>query len=987
VLFQFEDFEIDPTRFELRRAGAPVPIPRLVFDLLLYLAQHRDRPVTKTELLERVWPGRTVTEASLTQAITAARRAVADTPDAQRVIRTVHGRGYWWVAETWIGSSESGRSQPSVFVGRAPEMGLALQALLQTRSGSSCVLRVVGDPGIGKSTFAKEVARSARGLGFIVLNGRCPETNGESTRSPWHEVLRDAQLALRGFASPSAINKGTRLDLIEQIPRVVRDCLASRPTLIVLDDLHRVDRLSFRLLLSLLRGCEPQPLMVLVAQREVPQSHVSSYSEELRHIPGAQSITLPPLNLSEVKELVDRSSCAVQRLDPGCLLARSGGNPFFATELLRANDACAMGGSTNEADLPRTVREAIRNQIRVLSPLATTLLASAAVLGREFDASVLTRLEGERGQPVLAPLDELFSAGLLEECHGQAGYFRFRHVLVREAVYADLPWGERSRLHLAAARTIRERNRDQDGPHLLPLAHHLRSALPLSSAVEVAEVSLRAARFAMTSLEPEGAIECCREALDLLEASEGLSLERRLDLSIALAVAQLRAGFRRDAKATLGKAQSRALAAGAYHQVARAALSVAPGFFSIETGVVNWDLISTLEHALAVLPTGASALRAQLLSRLAQALYWSEDRARVVRLVRDAGKLAKESASTAALAYATIARYGALWGPESLEERSRGADELRIMTARLGDAEMEMMGAVFRLTTMLEQGERSKAEDEMRVLREMSLHDDCVLGRWYPPMYEAMTAIATGRFADAQGHISRYHAIGQRLDDVNVSQTCLLQMTEIMWQSGRAAQIVDAVRQNIEANPSLHEWRAALVFLSARAGRRREAVQGLAELSGRPLAGLTHRMNAVIGVAALGEAAWLLSDEEAASKLRPLLEKWGDRIIVAGYGVLSWGSTTRVRGHLAAVLGDFEEAEFWYRRALVLERRTRNLIWRARTQVAYARLLARRGRPRDRARGETQLCQARRFAEACGLGVLASEASAHSNGAESRQER
>ena len=118
VLFQFEDFELDPPRFELRRAGIPIPIPRLVFDLILYLIQHRDRPVTKAELFEHVWPGRTVTEASLSQAITAARRALGDSPADQRVIKTVHGRGYWWVAETWLAGPTHGGRPTDLFVGR-----------------------------------------------------------------------------------------------------------------------------------------------------------------------------------------------------------------------------------------------------------------------------------------------------------------------------------------------------------------------------------------------------------------------------------------------------------------------------------------------------------------------------------------------------------------------------------------------------------------------------------------------------------------------------------------------------------------------------------------------------------------------------------------------------------------------------------------------------------------------------------------------------
>jgi hypothetical protein len=240
-------------------------------------------------------------------------------------------------------------------------------------------------------------------------------------------------------------------------------------------------------------------------------------------------------------------------------------------------------------------------------------------------------------------------------------------------------------------------------------------------------------------------------------------------------------------------------------------------------------------------------------------------------------------------------------------------------------------------------------------------------------MYEAMVAIARGRFVDAQALIRRFHELGRRLDDVNVSQTCLLQMTEMLWQLGRAGEIVCAVEENANKHPTLHEWQGALVFINARAGRLAEAREGLRSLAGKPLAGLTYRMNAVIGNAALVEAAWLLGDGESASTLRGIVEPWGERTIVAGYGVLTWGSTARTRGHLAAVLGQDEEAEHWYRQALKWEAKTGNLVWRARTQLAYARMLLAQGKARAADRGAKLLGQVESFARGAGLSALAAD--------------
>ena len=103
--YRFLDFELDPSRYQLQRAGAQVPIRPQTFDLILLLIRHRDRPVSKKEILSSLWRGRAVTDASLTHAIARARKALGDTPEDQSIIKTVHGRGYWWVAET---SEEAG---------------------------------------------------------------------------------------------------------------------------------------------------------------------------------------------------------------------------------------------------------------------------------------------------------------------------------------------------------------------------------------------------------------------------------------------------------------------------------------------------------------------------------------------------------------------------------------------------------------------------------------------------------------------------------------------------------------------------------------------------------------------------------------------------------------------------------------------------------------------------------------------------------------
>jgi DNA-binding winged helix-turn-helix (wHTH) protein len=97
--YRFGDYTLDTERYELRRAGALVKLRPKVFDVLAYLIAHRDRIVSKQELIEQLWPQQFVAEATLNSCIWAARQAVGDTGQAQQVIHTLHRRGFRFVAD------------------------------------------------------------------------------------------------------------------------------------------------------------------------------------------------------------------------------------------------------------------------------------------------------------------------------------------------------------------------------------------------------------------------------------------------------------------------------------------------------------------------------------------------------------------------------------------------------------------------------------------------------------------------------------------------------------------------------------------------------------------------------------------------------------------------------------------------------------------------------------------------------------------------
>ena len=99
MIYHFDDYELDMARFELRDDGAVQPLEPQVLTLLAYLIEHRERLVPKNELFEKLWNGRIVTDSTLTSRIKSARRAVGDSGKAQQFIKTIHGKGFRFIAD------------------------------------------------------------------------------------------------------------------------------------------------------------------------------------------------------------------------------------------------------------------------------------------------------------------------------------------------------------------------------------------------------------------------------------------------------------------------------------------------------------------------------------------------------------------------------------------------------------------------------------------------------------------------------------------------------------------------------------------------------------------------------------------------------------------------------------------------------------------------------------------------------------------------
>ena len=179
MIYRFGDCELDEGRYELRRGGVPCHLEPQVFEVLAYLVRNRGRLVTKAELLDEIWGSRFVSESALTSRLKAARRAVGDSGREQRVIGTVHGRGYRFLAPVQLRGAEpreagleaapvgSGpaRSWPEVrgLLGRALRPADRVAASLVRPGREALAVREVELAGAGVTARVADAAVAAAG--------------------------------------------------------------------------------------------------------------------------------------------------------------------------------------------------------------------------------------------------------------------------------------------------------------------------------------------------------------------------------------------------------------------------------------------------------------------------------------------------------------------------------------------------------------------------------------------------------------------------------------------------------------------------------------------------------------------------------------------------------------------------------------------------------------------------------------------------------
>ena len=770
------------------------------------------------------------------------------------------------------------QAQRKRFVGRREELAAVDATLEEMRRGRGRWLVISGEPGIGKTRLLTELADRAAERRHPVFVGRGAEMERELPFAIWIDALDDhvASLGERRLEAligdrvaelarvlPSAAPAGAgglqdeRFHAYRAVRALLQRMAMGHPVLLVLDDVQWADDASLELIAHLLRRPPAAPVLIALAFRagQVPNTLLAAMEAAARD--GlVTEIGLGPLSQAEADALLGTPAVPL-------LYRQSGGNPFYLQELARL----PLPAGDDAVDVPPAVAAALGQEIAGLGEQARRLGWGAAVAGEPFDLDLAGAAAGLDERQTLGAIDELLAANVAGPTEVPRRY-RFRHPLVRRAVYDGAGEAWRLEAHARAAAALA----DRPGA-LAARAHHVERSARVGD--EAAAAVLEQAGHQAAARAPAVAARWFEAALRLLGppvagAPDGAGDDpvRRLSLLVPLA----------GTLAATGRLER-----------------------ALETLVEALDLVELPD--LRVRLIAACAACENLLGRHAAAH---------ARLLDALGALEDQDGSAAAALHAELAA-DALYDSDFEAMRqwaARAADTAR----RLSDRGLEALATALLCFAEYNRGDPAAAAAALSHGGALidALPDDQLMLRLDAPYYFGFAAYFNERYDDAIRHLRRGINLSRAIGQGQFVIPMMIGLAHALETRGRLAEAAETADAAVEAarlsgNRQLigfalvaDAWTAAALGDSDRARASGDAAVAL--LDGLDDSVLTRGTHAHLGVmwADLGEADRCLAAFRAVGMPDfPSIEP----------GRRAWLYTALARTELAR--GDREAARAW----------------------------------------------------------------------------
>jgi DNA-binding winged helix-turn-helix (wHTH) protein/tetratricopeptide (TPR) repeat protein len=992
MVFNFGPFELDVSTRELKRDGRSIALQPRMFGVLRYLIEHRERVVTKQELLDALWGGYQLNAVAVPWTINRLRKALgtAQHEHDATYIETVRGHGYRFVGElqarvaTSVLAPVAPETAPPaaarrVFVGRTSVMAQLSQLLSTARGGEGTLCLLAGEAGIGKTSCALELAARAEQRGVPVWLGRCFEHGAAPALWPFVQVLRAAfddvsvseaersearQLldaiehqppsAPPSAAIPNDLLNGERFWLLDRLCRWLCRSARAQPRLIVIDDLQAADETSLQAL-SLIAPQLAQARVLLLATVRIECGHTQTRTRAasaLRLRPSVQT-RLSGLTPAEAHEYLQHAMGAelAERWSAG-LWESSRGNPLFLGELSRVLAEQAEHGpvATNEPlPLPTALSDAIAARFADQPAELRHLLEVASVFGERSDVALLQRASGLPEPAVLSGLRAACEAGLLVQQPGAEAY-TFVHPLLREVLYAAIPVDVRASLHGSVGNAL-EALRVVD-PTWRELAYHFQKA-PL------AEYCARAARYgrmagdaALQAFAYEEAVQCYGWAIDAHVYAAPGDIAGACELLLLRAGALTSSSNEREAQRACKRAIDLAWSEGLPHILVAAARQLRPSVWAAY--IPDPVAVSALEHALTLLPESEVALRARAHALLAVLPPYASRLETSRAMSAQAIALAAQQDDKLLQLEAARSQLFTLCEPSAIDAQLRVSDS--IVDNSDESTWRFCADALFaRYHALMQRGDSAAAELALARYAELSQSRRLRIGAWHVERLRAQRALHAGHFDEAE---QRFDALAEAARSASFAHgEAFYRAQRAVLARERTGERRTPIPANAVTGPhwleQLPSMRARRVRYALELGEISAAKHELHALADARFAAVTSDPFNLSILVQLVAPVIELDERAHAHTLSALLEPHCDLIALSPF-TFSYGSVSHYIGTLSAYLGRRREAREHLERAIRINARTGHELDRLRSCLALAEQLSEQRGSSERARALTQ---------------------------------
>lgn len=882
-----------------------------------------------------------------------------------------------------------GRSEPLRALGNSWELA---------QDGVPQVVLLAGEAGIGKTRLAAEFAKLTLGDNAIIMFGRCDEDQQgpfeafgdamapyvtvcpvERLHSDVGELLGELSRFMPSVGSrlPRPINAVQsdanvgRMRLFEAVTRLLRGAATVAPVVLVIDDLHWAPQPTLNLLKHLLRGNLHNSVMVVGTYREASQAReLASFLGEVRRDSVHSQIILTGLSLYEVGELLLASGVAADDARNALALeifAETRGNPFFTGEVIR--NLCESGprtGGEAPRPVPAGVQEVVAHRANRLSEGTHRVLRIAAVLGQEFDLSLLQRVAEISETDLVECIEEAEAANLVIDVTAatndrSAERYSFAHAIVRRTVLQQLSNPRRRRLHAMVARVIEDCYPQFLETRADEIARHLIEAGQITESRQTLRYLIMAGRAALSAAAPEEALSFFKRAESVLQVADDADI---VELRFQMGIAERSLG--RWADAVQSWRESLRLAAGVHDPALIARTYVAANhhiIFALRTREAR----QLTEEALELLGPRPTHERGALLGALSFSAAWSGDYATCIAAIDEelaiAAVLDDESLRAHGLAMKTLGHTAFLEPLAAVENCIEAADILR----RVDDTWTLSTMLGFMGFALVDLGRFSDARAVGAELIPLSERVGNYSARQqWARMAATMDFVERGdlaaleRFAVSDLEFCR--SVGVEMRDHSLSWLGLAKFLGGKWDEAEA---YFEAAHSAEAESAMVGWAWSFLYeFHAYAGHDVLADRLMREHERNlPTIGESNTCGSWTMALAAAEGLAVLGDFARSATFLPVIEDCIERTGVICVAYRGGRLLARSAGVAAAAGGDWEKAEHHFAAALGQAEEMPNIVELAHTLRLHGAMLHETSTDRDFARANAMLKRAEEIYE------------------------